>query len=124
MIATKKLPKDQIADYISGTTQAALDLKSNDLQVYKTISGNTTLDNTYHNATIWVTTTCNITIPSGLRIDFNATFRTFSGVTATFVASGTTINAQSDGSIMAAKSMAYVGVYSTNNYIIAGGGLS
>ena len=95
-----------------------------DTQVYKTISGNTTLDNTYHNATIWVTSTCNITIPSGLRIDFNATFRTFSGVIATFVASGTTINAQSDGSIMAAKSMAYIGVYSTNNYIIAGGGLS
>jgi len=109
---------------LSSADWSTFNNKAEDLQVYKTISGNTTLDNTYHNATIWVTTTCNITIPSGLRVDFNATFRTFSGVTATFVASGITINAQSDGSIMAAKSMAYVGVYSTNNYIIAGGGLS
>jgi hypothetical protein len=94
------------------------------IQVYKTVSTNTTLDNTYHSATVWVTATCNITIPSGLRSDFNCTFRTFTGVTATFLTSGTTINSESDGDVQAEKSMSYVAQYSTNNYIISGGGLS
>jgi hypothetical protein len=93
-------------------------------QVYKTISANTTLDDTYHRATVWVTATCNITIPSGLRSDFNCAFRTFTGVIATFLTSGTTINSESDGDVQAEKSMSYVAQYSTNNYIISGGGLS
>lgn len=95
-----------------------------DTQLYATISGNTTLDDTYHDKTIWVTATCNITIPSGLRADFNCSFRTFTGVTATFLTSGTTINSESDGDVQEARTMSYLAVYSTNNYIISGGGLS
>jgi len=94
------------------------------VQVYKNISANTTLDNTYHNAVIWVTATCNITIPSGLRADFTANVRTFTGATATYLTSGTVINTESDGDVQAPKTMANISTYSTNNFIISGGGLS
>jgi len=107
-----------------GGTWKKVEAKDINIQVYKTISGNTTLDNTYHNSVVWVTATCNITIPTSLRADFNCTFRTFIGVTATFVVSGTTINSESDGDVQAPSSMSYLAQYSTNNYIISGGGLS
>lgn len=94
------------------------------VQVYKNISANTTLDDTYHNAVIWVTATCNITIPSGLRADFTANVRTFTGATATYLTSGTVINTESDGDVQAPKTMANISTYSTNNFIISGGGLS
>lgn len=94
------------------------------VQIYKTINTNTSLDNSYHNTVVWVTATCNITIPSGLRSDFNCTFRTLTGATATFLTSGTTINAESDGDVQAEKSMSYLAQYTTNNYILSGGGLS
>jgi hypothetical protein len=150
MESTKKIKKGQIEDFISDATQTALDLKLDksdtpssvyatdedgeqvmkplseigNEQIYFTISTNTTLDDTYHNAVIWVTATCNITIPSGLRSDFNCTVRTFTGATASYLKSGTVINTESDGEIQAEKSMAYIAQYSTNNYIISGGGLS
>ena len=93
-------------------------------QNYFTFSTNTTLSNTHHNAVIWVNATCNITIPSGLRSDFNCTFRTLTGAIATFLTSGTIINAESDGDVQSAKTMSYLAQYTTNNYIISGGGLS
>lgn len=93
-------------------------------QNYFTFSTNTTLSNAHHNAVIWVTATINITIPSGLRSDFNCTFRTLTGAIATFLTSGTTINAESDGDVQSAKTMSFLAQYTTNNYIISGGGLS
>ena len=93
-------------------------------QNYFTFSTNTTLSNAHHNAVVWVTATINITIPSGLRSDFNCTFRTLTGAIATFLTSGTTINAESDGDVQAAKTMSFLAQYTTNNYIISGGGLS
>ena len=94
------------------------------VQVYKNISANTTLDDSYHNSVIWVTATCNITIPSGLRADFTANVRTFTGATASYLTSGTVINTESDGYVQAPKTMANISTYSTNNFIISGGGLS
>jgi len=94
------------------------------VQVYKTISVDTPLDNTYHNAVVWVTATCNITIPTSLRADFNCTFRTFAGATATFIVSGTTINSESDGDVQAPSSMSYLAQFAINDFIISGGDLS
>ena len=95
-----------------------------DTQVYKTISTNTTLDNTYHSATVWVTATCNVTIPSGLRSDFYCNIRTFAGATATYLVSGTVINTESDGDVQAPSTMINISTFSTNNFILSGGGLS
>lgn len=106
---------------VGGTSLLGSGNISIDTQLYATIAGNTTLDDTYHSRTVYVTATSTITIPSGLRADFNASFRTFTGVTATFAASGTTINSESDTSVIIAKKMCYLSVYSTNNYIISGG---
>ena len=147
-----EIKKGQIEDFISDATQTALDSKLNKdtttgverayiinaygsqgtkatseigtTQNYFTFSTNTTLTNTHHNAVIWVTATINITIPSGLRSDFNCTFRTLTGAIAAFLTSGTTISAESDGDVQSAKTMSFLAQYTTNNYIISGGGLS
>lgn len=94
-----------------------------DTQLYATISANTTLDNSFHAKTIWVNATCNITIPSGLRNDFYCNVRTLTGATATYLISGTVINAESDGDVQSPKTMVHLAVYTTNNYILSGGGL-
>lgn len=91
---------------------------------YKTISANTSLDDSYHNATVWVTATCNITIPSGLRADFACNLKTFTGVIGTYLTSGTTISSQSDGTVQAEKSMVHLVQYTTNVFILSGGGLT
>lgn len=110
---------------ISATQNAVKTYVDNALvQVYKTISANTALDDTFHNAIIWVTATCNITIGAGLRTDFTTNVRTFTGATATYLTSGTVINTESDGDVQAPKTMANISTYSTNNFIISGGGLS
>ena len=114
------LGTEQIAIIQDGETKK-LDLN---LQVYKSISSNTTIDDSFHGALVWVTATCNITIPSGLRADFYMNVRTFAGATASYLTSGTTINAESDGDVQEPSSMCNVSTYSTNNFIISGGGLS
>lgn len=59
-----------------------------------TISGNVTLDNTYDGKIVKIKSTSNITIPAGLNDEFNCVFRTYSGVTATFIAGvGVTLDA-------------------------------
>ena len=91
------------------------------IQNYKTINTNTTLDNTFHGAIVRVKGTINITIPSGLRADFNCIFRTYTGFTATFVAGGgVTINAESNGTILAPRKMCSFFPDATNNYVLSG----
>jgi hypothetical protein len=121
-----KLDKSTTPDSIyatDGSGNQEMIAKADLLYNPKIILANTTLDQSYNGATVYVTATCNITIPTGL-VKFNCAFSTFTGVTATFLTSGTTINAESDGDVMAEKSMAYLSLYSTNNFILRGGGLS
>ena len=70
---------------------------SNNNSIYlklKTINGNTTLDNSYHNKIVRITASCTITIPTNLRTDFNCTFEVIGAYTAQFVdASGVTTSA-------------------------------
>lgn len=118
------------ADPLFGTEQIAIvqggETKKLDLnkQVYKPISTDTVIDNSFHGALVWVEATCNLTLSTGLRTDFYMNVRTFIGATATYLTSGTTINAQSDGNVQEPSSMCNVSTYSTNNFIISGGGLS
>jgi len=113
---------DASAGVVPYYTQAQTDALLS--QPYKTISTNTTLDNTYHSATVWVTATCNVTIPSGLRSDFYCNIKTFAGATATYLVSGTVINTESDGDVQAPSTMINISTFSTNNFILSGGGLS
>lgn len=123
-IGTQSTTATSSVDSLIINTDGDLQKRKIDLQIYRTISNNTSLDDTYHAAIIWVTSTCNITIPSGLRTDFNCSLKTFTGVTASYLTSGTTINSESDGTIQSNKSMAYVAQYTTDNYIISGGSMS
>lgn len=70
---------------------------SNNNSIYlklKTITGNTTIDNTYHNKIVRITASCTITIPNNLRTDFNCTFEVIGAYTAQFVdGSGATTSA-------------------------------
>jgi hypothetical protein len=90
-------------------------------QNYKTINTATTLDNTFHKAIVRVKGTINITIPSGLRADFNCIFRSYTGFTGTFIAgAGVTIDAESDGTTLPPSKMASLFVDGTDNYILSG----
>lgn len=90
-------------------------------QVYKTITGNTTIDNSFNGAIVRVKANSTITIEDGLVSDFNCVFRTYSGVTATFTAAGTaTIDAESDGTTLNESKMCSLFVDGTDNYILSG----
>lgn len=71
------------------------DLNNNSIYLkLKTITGNTTLDNTYHNKIVRITASCIITIPNNLRTDFNCTFEVIGAYIAQFVdGSGATTSA-------------------------------
>ena len=58
-----------------------------DKQIYKIISGDVTLDNTYHNCICRITANCNITVPTGLRSDFISFFVVIGNYKSTFTAS-------------------------------------
>lgn len=58
-----------------------------DKQIIKTISGDTTLDNSYHNCICRITANCNITVPTGLRSDFISFFVVIGNYKSTFTAS-------------------------------------
>lgn len=92
---------------------------NNDRQ--RTITTNTTLTNDYDGKIILIKGTCTITIPTGLRNEFNCVFRTFSGFVGTFVAgAGATIDAPK-GLILRNFSMSTLFKDgATNNYILEG----
>lgn len=70
------------------------DLGQSLLLASKSISGNVTIDNSYHNKIVRITASCTITIPNNLRTDFNCTFEVIGAYTAQFVdGSGATTSA-------------------------------
>ena len=71
-------------------------ITNTDIQIFKTISGNTTIDDTFHN-TIWkIIANAIITIPSTLRADFIAGFEVIGSFAGTFTeGSGVTFSAPS-----------------------------
>lgn len=63
-------------------------------QTYKTISTNTTLDDSFHNCIVRITANSTITVPNTLKTDFNCVFDAVGTVTGTFeVGSGAIFNA-------------------------------
>lgn len=90
------------------------------IQRYKIISANTTVDNTFHNCICQITSTCNITIPTGLRSDWNAVFDAVGSVTGTFVESGTTFSSPF-GKKLKDNAMGSIYKTSTANFRLNGG---
>lgn len=92
-----------------------------DEQLIKIITTNLTIDNTYHNSIVRVTGNCNITIPQGLRADFNCVFEAIGNVAGTFVAgSGVTLSAPY-GLILRNDQMCTLYKTSAGNFRINGG---
>lgn len=86
-----------------------------------TINGNVILDDTYNKAIVKVKSSANITIPSTLMTNFNCIFRTFAGVTASFIAgSGTTMDAPYGMTLSTHKMATLFKDGSTTTYILEG----
>ena len=87
----------------------------------KTINTDTILDNTFNKAIVKVKTSANITIPSTLMENFNCVFRTFTGVTASFIAGGgTTMDAPYGMTLSTYKIATLFKDGSTTTYILEG----
>lgn len=74
----------RVPNTTNGSAAINLD-QANAIANQKTITGNVTLDNTYHNCIVKVKATASITVPYGLILNFNAVFDCWSGATATFI---------------------------------------
>jgi len=103
-----------------GGTWKKVEAKDINIQSYKTISGNVTIDDTYHNCIVRVTANATITIPTGLRADWNAVFDVVGAFTATFVESSTTFSAPFGKKLLTDK-MGSIYTTSTNNFRLNGG---
>lgn len=99
-------------------------LSTIDKQIYKTISSNTTLDDSFHNTIVWITANATITIPIGLRDDFNCVFDAVGAGIGTFVAgSGITFSAPF-GLVLRDNAMCTLYRISTSNFRLNGGLIS
>lgn len=82
---------------VNGNVKAIDIIDQQGISIYlklKTVNGNVTIDNSYHNKIVRITASCTITIPAGLRTDFNCTFEVIGAYTAQFVdGSGATTSA-------------------------------
>lgn len=84
-----------------------------------TITGNTTLSETHNGAVLNVTNTCNITIPTGLDVNFQCVIFAKGSIIVTFVSSGVTIYAPS-GLLLKQDKMASLICTATNNFNLTG----
>lgn len=82
---------------VNGNIKAIDIIDQQGISIYlklKTVNGNVTIDDSYHNKIVRITASCTITIPAGLRTDFNCTFEVIGAYTAQFVdGSGATTSA-------------------------------
>ena len=94
----------------------------NDLpQVSKTITANTIINDSFHNAIVFIKASATITLPAGLRTDLNFVTQTFTGCIATYVVgAGATISTQSSGTTQAEDKDGSVRKDGANNYILRG----
>jgi hypothetical protein len=93
----------------------------NVLQPIKTISENTTLDDTYHNAIVRITANATVIIPNNLRNDFNAVFEAFGVVTGTFLEGSSAVFSAPFGKILKDNSMCTIYKFAANSYRLNGG---
>lgn len=97
-------------------------LGSGEIIEIKTITGNTTIDNSYNGALVKTKANAVITLQAGLVSPFNFVNRHYDGTTVSYVAgAGVTIDAESDETNFTGKSMVSIFNDGADNYIICGG---
>jgi len=90
-------------------------------QKYKTISVDTTLDDSFHNTVVRVTGNSVINVPKNLRADFNCVFDAIGNVSATFSAGDGSLFSAPFGKILRDNAMCTLYKYNTTTYRINGG---
>ena len=84
-----------------------------------TITGNTTLSETHNGAILHVTNTCNITIPTGLDVNFQCVVYAKGSIIVTFVNGGVTLNSPS-GLLLKTDKMASLFASASNTFNLLG----
>ena len=84
-----------------------------------TITGNITLSETHNGAILHVTNTCNITIPTGLDVNFQCVVYAKGSIIVTFVNGGVTINSPS-GLLLKTDKMASLFASASNTFNLLG----
>ena len=92
-----------------------------DEQTIKIIPGNVTLDDSYHNCIVRITANSIITVPTGLRDDFNCVFDVYGTAVGTFVADSEVSFSAPFGLKLRDNTMCTIYKISTNEYRINGG---
>lgn len=109
-------------DYLWHTNNLGISYRvAYDNQVIKTITGNVTLDNTYHNCIVRINATCTITVPFALRTDFNCVFDVIGVHIATFIEGTGVVFSAPVGKILKSNSMGTIYRYTPNIYRLNGG---
>lgn len=90
-------------------------------QNYKTISANTTLDDSFHNCIVRITGNATVTVPNNLRADFNCVFDTIGNVSATFSAGDGVLFSAPFGKILRDNAMCTLYRHNSTTYRINGG---
>lgn len=90
-------------------------------QVYKTISANTTLDDSFHNSIVRITANSTITVPNTLKADFNCVFDAIGNTTGTFVESAGTVFSAPFGKMLKDNGMCTLYKYTSTAYRLNGG---
>jgi hypothetical protein len=90
-------------------------------QVYRTISANTTLDDSFHNSIVRITAAASITVPNTLRSDFNCVFDTIGNVSATFVEGAGASFSSPFGKILKDNGMCTMYKFNPTTYRLNGG---
>ena len=83
------------------------------------ITGNITLSETHNGAILHVTNTCNITIPTGLDVNFQCVVYAKGSIIVTFVNGGVTINSPS-GLLLKTNKMASLFASASNTFNLLG----
>lgn len=96
-----------------GNTKRKLAFESS----FKTITGNVTLDDSYHNTTVWITANATITVPSTVRPNFNCVFFVVGSFTATITNDVGVTFISPFGLSIPADCTAFLGRYQSNQFV-------
>lgn len=93
----------------------------NDTAFYKTITSNTSINNSFHNSIAYIKASVLLTLEPNLRKDFNCIMEISTGCTAVYTAAiGVTISPESDGLNQTDKKVVSIKKDGVNNFILRG----
>jgi len=89
-------------------------------QTYKTISANTTLDDSFHNSIVRITSNVTITVPNNLKAGFNCVFDVIENVAGIFAEGANTLFSAPFGKILKDNGMCTLYKFTDTSYRLNG----